>query len=355
MGALGFLVRRVGICLVLLLLLTLITFVLFVKIPSEPAGYLVDVQRSTPAEIAHARHLLGADQPIWTQYAKYVWRLAHADFGRDWQTSGISASGEFIPGAPVRGELWGAAGVTASLVFGGALVLLLVSVPLGTLAASRPNSFLDRLITGVSLVGISTHPLVVALLAQLFFAKRWHIFPINGYCPLHKPPGYLGVEACNPGVVDWVKHLILPWITFALFFVALYARVVRARMIEILREPFIRTARAKGASPGRVVRRHALPNAWLPIVTMIGMDVGTAIGVAVYIETVFNLPGLGYKTVQAIATGNLNVPVVVGIVFFSGAAIMLINLLLDLLYAVIDPRIADRGRRVAAGPAARVT
>jgi peptide/nickel transport system permease protein len=222
------------------------------------------------------------------------------------------------------------------------------------------------MITGVSLVGISTHPLVLALLIQLFFSKRWQIFPVSGYCPItYKPTpppgGFLPnapgatLPGCNHQVRDWALHLVLPWICFALFFVALYARVVRARMIEVLREPFIRTARAKGASESRIVRRHALPNAWLPIVTMVGMDVGTALGVAVYIETVFGLPGLGYKTVQSIAGGNINVPVIAGIVVFSGAAIMLINLLLDVLYAVIDPRIAERGRRVASGPATRLT
>jgi peptide/nickel transport system permease protein len=366
MQTLGFLVRRIGVLIVLLLLLTFVTFLLFVKIPTQPAGFLVDVQHSTPQQIAQARHLLGADQPIYVQYSKWVWRLAHLDFGRDWLTAGLTGDGTYIPGRPVRGELLQSAGVTASLVLGGAVVLLLIAVPLGTFAATRPNSLVDRAITAVSLVGISSHPLVLALLVQLFFAKRWQIFPVTGYCPLKPPPapppgGFLPnapgalLPGCNHTVRDWALHLILPWVCFALFFVALYARVVRARMIEVLREPFIRTARAKGASEVRVVRRHALPNAWLPIVTMIGMDIGTALGVAVYIETVFGLPGLGYKTVQSITGGNINVPVIAGIVVFTGAAIMLINLLLDLLYAVIDPRIAERGRRVASGPATRLT
>ena len=356
MQTLAFLVRRVAVLLLLLLLLTFITFLLFVKIPSEPAGFLVDVQRSSPAEIAHARHLLGADRPVYVQYAKWVWRLGHGDFGRDWLTSGLTVNGVYTPGMPVRSELLESAGVTASLVFGGVIVLLLVAVPLGTFAATRPNSLVDRAITAVSLVGISSHPLVLALLVQLFLAKRWEVFPVNGYCPLfHKPGPEAFLPNCTRGPTDWALHLILPWCTFALFFVALYARVVRARMIEVLREPFIRTARAKGASESRIVRKHALPNAWLPIITMIGMDVGTALGVAVYVETVFGLPGLGYKTVESISGGNINVPVIAGIVVFTGAAIMLINLLLDLLYAVIDPRIAERGRRVASGPATRLT
>jgi peptide/nickel transport system permease protein len=363
MATLSFLVRRLAVLFVLLLLLTFLTFLLFVKIPSQPAGFLVDVQRSSPQEIAHARHLLGADRPIYVQYGKWVWRLAHADFGRDWQTSGLTVSGEYIPGQPVRGELWESAGVTASLVLGGAIVLLLIAVPLGTIAAAKPNSVIDRAITAVSLAGISTHPLVLALIVQLFFAKRWEVFPVSGYCPLFSKPASgtffpgIGNTVQNPcaSPADWAKHLILPWICFALFFVALYARVVRARMIEILREPYIRTARAKGASEPRIVRRHALPNAWMPILTMVGMDVGTALGVAVYIETVFGLPGLGYKTVQSIAGGNINVPVVAGIVIFSAAAIMLINLALDILYAAIDPRIAERGRRVRSGPATRLT
>jgi ABC-type dipeptide/oligopeptide/nickel transport system permease component len=365
MATLSYLVRRIGILFLLLVLLSFLTFTLFMKIPNQPATYLVDVQHSSPQQIAHARHLLGADRPIYVQYVKWVWRVGHGDFGRDWLTSGLSVSGVYTPGRPVRDELWESAGVTASLVLGGAVVLLLIAVPLGTIAAAKPNSLIDRAITAVSLVGISTHPLVLALLVQLFFAERWNLLPMNGYCPLTSPPpssgfvpGIGNVETGCGGPADWAKHLILPWICFALFFVALYARVVRARMIEILREPYIRTARAKGASESRVVRRHALPNAWMPIVTMIGMDVGTALGVAVYIETVFGLPGLGYKMVQALAPGGnqtLNVPVIAGIVLISGAAIMLINLALDVLYAVIDPRIAERGRRVKSGPATRLT
>src|SRR5437763_1777860 len=181
--------------------------------------------------------------------------------------------------------------------------------------------------------------------------------PGRGYCNLHGTPqiaygtpGTVTTQTCG-GVRDWALHLLLPWVTFALFFIALYSRVIRSRMMDVLGEPFIRTARAKGAPEWRVVRKHALPNALLPIVTMTAMDIGTALGVAAYVETVFHLPGLGARIVTSIASGLFDVPVVIGIVFFTAVIILALNLVVDLLYAVLDPRVASG--RAALGPAAR--
>jgi peptide/nickel transport system permease protein len=161
------------------------------------------------------------------------------------------------------------------------------------------------------------------------------------------------VKPCG-GLVDWASHLVLPWITFALFFVALYIRVVRVRMIEVLSEPYIRTARAKGASSFRVVRRHAMPNSMLAIVTMIGMDIGTALGVCIYIEEVFNLPGLGHRMVDSTALGVLDMPLMVGVIFVSAVTILALNLLIDLSYSIIDPRISRVSSRFADAPLQRV-
>ena len=353
MDVLLFLARRVAIAVVLLFLLTLITFVIFFKIPSEPASFLVDPKVATPAQIQAARHTLGADRPVHVQFAKYVWRLAHGDFGRSWRMYYYSA-GNVVPGQPVSHILRDAAGVTASLVLGGAALLLLVSIPLGAWSASRPRSLLDRTVAAGSLVGISTHPLVVALLLQLFVGFRWHVAPASGYCPLHGQPIVFTPygKPCG-GPVDWASHLVLPWITFALFFVALYIRVVRVRMIEVLSEPYIRTARAKGASSFRVVRRHALPNSMLAIVTMIGMDIGTALGVCIYIESVFNLPGLGHRMVDSTALGVLDMPLMVGVIFVSAVTILALNLLIDLTYSLIDPRITRVSSRMADAPERR--
>jgi peptide/nickel transport system permease protein len=355
MAVLLFLARRLAIAACLLFLLMLVTFVIFFKIPSQPATFLVDPKIATPAQIKAARHVFGADRPVHVQFAKYVWRLAHGDFGRSWRSTYYYA-GNVVPGVPVSHILRDAAGVTASLVLGGAALLLLVSIPLGAWSASRPRSLLDRTVAAGSLVGISTHPLVVALLLQLFVGFRWHVAPASNYCPLHGHAAASftpGVKPCG-GLVDWASHLVLPWITFALFFVALYIRVVRVRMIDVLSEPYIRTARAKGASSFRVVRRHALPNSMLAIVTMIGMDIGTALGVCIYIEEVFNLPGLGHTMVDSTALGILDMPLMVGVIFVSAVAILALNLLIDLTYSLVDPRITRVSSRMADAPERRL-
>ena len=350
---LGFVFRRLLISIGILLLLTLATFWMFEKIPNEPAAFLVDPQHSTQAQIKEARHQLGVDKPMPVQFAKYVDRVAHGDFGNSWQTIYFNPNGN-LTGIPVRTELLRALAVTASVVLGGVALVLLISFPLGVFSAARPRSTFDRSAVGVSLIGLSTHPLVVALLLQLFLGDRWNVLPARGYCNLRGTPssayGMAYGQTCG-GLRDWASHLLLPWLTFALFFIALYSRVIRSRMIDIMGEPFIRTARAKGAPEWRVVRKHALPNALLPIVTMTAMDIGTALGVAAYVETVYHLPGLGARIVTAIATGRFDVPVVIGIVFFTAVIILTLNLLVDLLYAILDPRVSVRD--VSLGPAAR--
>jgi len=219
----------------------------------------------------------------------------------------------------------------------------------------------------LSIAAISTHPLVVGLLLQLFVGNKWKLAPPFGYCTLHAPPpappqpqgvigGFATAAPCG-GPREWATHLILPWITFALFFVALYLRIVRTRMIEVLEEPWVRTARAKGASELRVIRSHALRNAISPVVTMIGMDAGMAIGIAMYVETVFALPGLGRTTIAALANqSGLDLPVILGVTLVAATAIILLNLLADLALLALDPRISRGGRvgvvRAALGRAA---
>ena len=257
--------------------------------------------------------------------------------------------------------------MTASLVLGGMLLLLVVAIPLGIFVATRPRSVADRVTVAFSIAAISTHPLVVGLLLQLFVGNRWHIAPPSGYCPLTgsgpdlSNPAFLTSSTANVptcgGPLDWSAHLVLPWLTFALFFVALYVRMVRNRMIEVLHEPYVRTARAKGASELQVVRGHALRNAISPIVTMIGMDIGMAIGIAMYIETVFGLPGLGRTTITALnGAAGFDLPVILGITLVTGLAIILINLVVDLTLLAIDPTISRGDRRGALrtvhGPAA---
>jgi peptide/nickel transport system permease protein len=349
----GYILRRVGIAIVLIWILSVITFAIYLRVPADPAGFIVDIQHSSPAQIAQAHHILGTDRPAVVQYAKYMERLLHGDFGVSWPTV-VFFNGQ-VHGASVGRMVWKALLVTGSVALGGFVLLLLLAVPLGTFAATRPRSLFDRLSLGLSVAAISTHPLVVGLLLQLFVGNKWKLLPASGYCTVSAPskaelrnwklfaPG--GAPMPCGGVGEWAWHLVLPWLTFALFFVALYMRIVRARMLEVLEEPWVRTARAKGASEFRVIRAHALRNAIAPIVTMSAMDAGLAIGVAMYIETVFGLPGLGRTLIRALAGfQGYDLPVILAVTMVAAAVIILLNLVADLLLLAIDPTVARQGR-----------
>ena len=355
----AYVLRRLAVAVVLVFVLSLVTFAMYFEIPSEPAAFVIDMRQATPAQIAEARHALGVDRPVYVQYGKYVWRALHGDLGVSWASQQFFQRAGLEGGIPVRQIVWNAARVTASLVVGGFALLLLIAIPLGTFVATRPRGVVDRLALGLSLAAISTHPLVVGLLLQLFVGNRWHLAPSSGYCDFRAPSAAaraeaarFGNEVCG-GPAQWASHLVLPWTCFALFFVALYLRMMRARMLEVLEEPYVRTARAKGASELQVVRRHALRNAIAPVVTMVGMDAGMAVGIALYVETVFALPGLGRTTIGALQgfTG-FDLPVIVGIVLVTAIAIILLNLVVDLLLYAIDPTIARKGRKAAARAAA---
>jgi peptide/nickel transport system permease protein len=350
----GFILRRLAIAVILLWILSVVTFVIYLKVPADPAGFIVDMQHSSPAQIANAHHLLGTDRPAVVQYAKYMERLLHGDFGLSWPT--VTFSNGQVVGAPVGPIVWKAALVTGSLAFGGLVLLLLVAVPLGTFVATRPRSLVDRLSLGFSVAAISTHPLVVGLLLQLFVGERWKVLPSSGYCTVARPSAAsikewqqfapTGVPKPCGGVEHWASHLLLPWITFALFFVALYMRIVRTRMLDVLEEPWIRTARAKGASEFRVIRAHALRNAIAPVVTMVAMDAGMAIGIAMYIETVFGLPGLGRTLIRALAgLQGYDLPVILAVTLVAAAAIIVLNLVADLVLLAVDPTVARRRGR----------
>lgn len=350
----GYALRRLATAAVLLWLLATITFVVYLKVPQDPAGFLVDLQHSSPQQIARAHHVLGTDRPAIVQYGKYLDRLVHGDFGLSWAT--INFFGGRETGAPVGNMVWHAALVTGSLMLGGLALLLLLAVPLGTFAATRPRSLVDRLSLGLGVAAISTHPLVVGLLLQLFVGNRWKLLPASGYCTVTSPSpraveiarqtAPTGTPLPCGGIGQWAWHLVLPWVTFALFFVALYLRIVRARMLEVLEEPWVRTARAKGASEFRVIRAHALRNAVAPVVTMLAMDGGMAIGIAMYVETVFGLPGLGRTLIRAEAgLQGYDLPVILAVTLVAGAAIIVFNLLADLIVIALDPTLTRKSRR----------
>src|SRR5919204_3866069 len=275
----GYVLRRLGIAVVLLFLLSVITFLLYYSIPSDPAYFILDPRHSTPALIEKAHHKLGTDRPLPVQYGKFVWRALHGDFGVAFEGISFTPTGE-AEGTHVGHQVVRAAAVTGWLALGGVVLLVLLAAPAAALAASRVGSWLDRSLITISLIGISLHPIVLGLILQRLFGNRWHIAPDSGYCSFlpQKTAHPLGgittpfSESTCSGPVQWATHMALPWLTFALFFLALYMRIIRVQLLEVLGADYVRAARAKGASEQRVLRRHALPNAFGPIIAMMGMD-----------------------------------------------------------------------------------
>jgi peptide/nickel transport system permease protein len=315
-----YLVRRILWAAVLFLVVTVVTYVIFFLIPVDPAKQACG-QRASQTCIENAKEHLGLDKPVYVQYGKFLWRVvAHFDLGRS-----------FANRQDVREIVFDAAPTTASLVFGGVVVWMLIAVPIGILSALRPRSVMDRVTMVAVLVGISAHPVWIGLILSYFIGFKLGWTPITGYCDFINPATECG------GPIDWAHSMILPWITFAILFAALYVRMIRANVLEAMNEDYVRTARAKGAPEWLVMRSHVLRNAMLPVVTMLGMDIGLALGGAIFTETVFSLPGLGRTALQAVTTFDL--PTVQGIVVFGTLAIIVFNLLVDLLYAWIDPRI----------------
>jgi peptide/nickel transport system permease protein len=233
---------------------------------------------------------------------------------------------------PVTTELRRAIPVTATLLIGGAVIWLSIAIPLGVLSAVRPGSVFDRFALLFALLGISAHPVVVGLFLRQTLGYNLGLAPVEGYCPM------VGEGSCGP--VGWAHHMLLPWLTISVLFAALYSRMIRVHVIDELREGYVRTARAKGAREARILRSHVLRNSFLPILAMIGMDIGLVFGSAVFVEEVFGLAGLGNLALGASAgLVGFDLPVIAGVILVVSMAVVLVNLVVDLLIGVIDPRV----------------
>jgi peptide/nickel transport system permease protein len=306
---LGYVLRRLLFAIVTFFATTLVSFVLF---------HAIAIRFPPPNA-----------PPLIVQYWYFVRDLVfHASLGAG-----------FFGGRRITQQVIQAAPITAAVVFGGVILWTLFSVVLGVTTALRPRSLYDRGVLVLVLLTISAPPVWFALVLSYVIGYRLQLTPIAGYCEAFSPPpGSL----CGGGVA-WFTHLILPCVSFALVFVALYTRFLRSNVIDELRQDYVRTARAKGASERRVLGRHVGRNVALTLVTMLGMDFGIALGGAAWTEVVFGLPGLGQTIYLSVQTENW--PVVQGIVIFTSICVIAVNLVVDLLYAVIDPRV-----RVAATP-----
>jgi peptide/nickel transport system permease protein len=351
----AFLIRRLAAALFTLLALLALTFIVYWALPNTPAFFLYSSQHLTQYQIDHTNHLFGLDRPKYVQYVNYLWRLVHGDFGKGFAGARITQDNNHLQQVPVSAEIMPALRETLSIIIGGAVLVVLLAIPLGTYTGTRIGSFSDRAVSWGTLLGICTHPLVLgSLLVTYFGFEHLNWLPSGGYCTFGVPRGASGGVSFAPGDApcggahDWFVHLILPWIAFALLFLALYTRMIRASVADTLHEDFVRTARAKGASETRVLRSHVLPSASLRVLTMVGMEIGTAIGVCIYLETAFGFNGLGRAAVFAFggAQQGIDLPLTLGIVTLITLVVVIGNLLVDSLYAILDPR---AGRETARG------
>jgi peptide/nickel transport system permease protein len=331
----------------LVLLLTLMTYVVFFRVPVDPTVYIAP--DATGDQRAEIRRELGLDEPLLQQWGRFAWRLGtQADLGDQLIARPFAGARQ-----SVNDILLERLPTTISLVAGGFVLMLTLALPLGLFSALRARSLVDRGILVFTVLGIALHPFLVGLFLRHVFSIRFDVAPAGGYCPLRSEsvdigseiPGSPAVATCG-GVVDWLHHMWLPWMTFALFFLPIYTRMVRARVLDNLGEQYVLTARAKGASEGRIVTRHVARNALGPIVAMLAVDVAIIVTAAIYVETVFGLPGIGDLVAQNLAGEvGYDLNVLVGIVVLVAFAITAVNIASDLTLRALDPRLRDSPAR----------
>ena len=317
-----YLIRRIGFTVLVLFVVSLLTFLIFVKLPSGDPARRATGKSSTPEQIENARKAFGLDQPLWVQYGRFAKGLI--PFPGLFLSEDVYYSyGNFIP---VREEIARRLPVTVALALGGAALWLLIGIPVGIAAGVRRKSSMSRSSMLVAIMGVS---IPVFWLGQLLLYIFWFRL---GWAP---PSGMdIGVGVWG-SVLD--GRFLLPWITVAVGYAAFYARMVRSNVIETMHEDYIRTARAKGLPERRVIYRHGLRGALTPVVTMLGIDLGTLLGGLFIVETLFGLPGVGQLAVTSISTNDF--PMVMGVTVLGALFIAVANLVVDVAYAALDPRV----------------
>jgi peptide/nickel transport system permease protein len=303
----AYLARRLVGLLVVLLGISIVTFILLSFVPGDLATYYGG-QHATPQALAATRHTLGLDQPKIVQYFKYVWQTLHGDLGE-------SATQDEPVLSAILSRLPASAMLAAAII----LIEMILAVVLGSLASLHEGGIIDRMVAGMAALGVSLPGFWIGTMLLYLVAYRLGLLPLGGY-----------------GDPRW-QYLILPAATQGIPFGFWYARILRASLRETLRDDYIRTARSKGLVRRSIVLRHALPNAILPVLTIAAMDLGQLLGGIVVIEVVFAWPGIGQLAFQGLT--NLDTPLVLGTVLFTGLMIALLNIVVDLLRVAIDPRI----------------
>jgi peptide/nickel transport system permease protein len=329
-----FIIRRLFATVLLLIIVSMITFAIFFLLPRLAGQTTYDLaaqyvgKNPVPSQIHAMEFRLGLNQPLPVQFGRFLKAIVAGEnytngnsvvhcpapcLGYSWRSQ-----------QPVWPQLTSDVPVTLSLAVGAAVIWLVGGVSVGVLSALKRGSVLDRLSMSTALMGVSLPIFFTGAISLLLFSYRWQIFQVS----------YVGITT-NP--LQWARNLVLPWVTLAFLYSALYARLTRAGMLETMNEDYIRTARAKGLRERTVVLKHGLRAALTPILTIFGLDLGLLLGGAVLTETTFSLHGLGWFTIQAI--DNSDLPEIMGVVLFASFFIVVANMLVDILYAAIDPRV----------------
>jgi peptide/nickel transport system permease protein len=316
-----YIARRLIGMILLLIVVSGVTFFIFNVFPSTDPAALRAGRQPTPEVIQAIREDLGLDRPLVVQFGDYIWGVfAHQDFGRSY-VSNVDVLGEILRDLPA----------TISLAIGGVIVWLTFGLSIGIISAVRHRTIFDRVAIGLSLIAISAPVYWLGLVALYLFAPDFGVFGL----------GFVGGQGSYVPFSDdpskWFQSLILPWFVLATTFAAVYARLLRGSLLEVLGEDYIRTARAKGLNERTVILKHGVRSAITPVVTVLGLDIGILLGGAILTESVFNIPGIGRLAYDAITRGDL--PIVQGTVLFGAFFIIIMNLIVDILYAFLDPRV----------------
>ncbi len=309
--------RRIAASVPVLLLVTLISFSMMHLVPGDPAAAIAGAG-ATNAEIDAIRTQLGLDQPFLVQLATWYGGLLQGDLGRS-----------ILLNRPVWQAIVERLPITLPLALFALALTLLIGIPAGIIAALRANTWVDQAVTGLAMLGVSVPSFWLALMLIVLFGVHLEWLPTGGFVPFSEDP------------VAWARSMVLPSVSLALLQIGLLARITRGTMLEVLRQDYVRTARAKGLPGWMVIGKHALKNVMVPVVTVIGISFGLLLSGSIVIETVYGMPGIGRLIANAIF--GRDYPVIQGGLLLTGTMLVLLNLVVDLLYAVIDPRVRYGG------------
>lgn len=309
-----FLVRRLFSMAIVMIVISILTFLLFEAIPNGNPAYRLAGRNATPQEIHLIEVKYGFNKPIYVQYIKTMENIFTAK------------ATSYTQGYNVDSELWQDLPVTLWLSFGASVLWLVAAVTIGVVGAVRQGKFADRFLNVLAMIGVSMPPYFLGAVLLYYLSYKAGIFPISNYVSISQSIG------------GWFMHLFLPWVTLAILYVGFYSRVLRSNILDTLNEDYVRTARAKGLSPRRVLVRHVLRNSLIPIISLWGLDFAAIIGGgAILIESLFGLNGVGNLTFQSI--GRLDVVVILVVVILTSFAVVILAAIIDILYAYLDPRI----------------